>query len=187
MKDEKQAIKRRPQQPLVLIPVRDGEYDDDADIREMSAKIQEFLYGVSKGYATYHACALSGCKEEAVLRWLNPKHKNYKPKLHTLFKRARAVFYAQQVDKVASSTDWRAALAWLEKHESDWNPKEVQINLNNALPTLRMDADTVNALSKAYDERMKTVANNREPKMQQPANTADDKIPIDAEKESVRE
>lgn len=153
----KAIVRRRPEQPLVLIPVRDGEYDDDADIREMSAKIQEFLYGVSKGYATYHACALSGCKEEAVLRWLNPKHKNYKPKLHTLFKRARAVFYSKQVDKVANAHDWRAALAWLEKHESDWNPKEVTINMQ-ALPTLRMDAETINSLSKAYDERMKKAA-----------------------------
>jgi hypothetical protein len=150
----KAITRRRPPQPLVLIPVRDGEYDDEADIREMSAKIQEFLYGVSKGYATYHACALSGCKEEAVLRWLNPKHKNYKPKLHTLFKRARAVFYSKQVDKIANTPDWRAALAWLEKHEEDWNPKTVQINMA-ALPALRMDSDTVNMLSKAYDERMK--------------------------------
>ena len=155
--------RRKPEQPLVLIPVRDGEYDDDADIREMSAKIQEFLFGVSKGYATYHACALSGCKEEAVLRWLNPKHKNYKPKLHTLFKRARAVFYAKQVDKVANSLDWKAALAWLEKHEGDWNPKEITLKVD-ALPALRMDADTVDALSRAYDERMKKV-----------------KVPLDAE------
>jgi hypothetical protein len=121
----------------------------------MSAKIQEFLFGISKGYSTMHSCALSGCKEQAVHRWLNPQEKNYKPKLHTLFKRARAVFYAKQVDKVANSRDWKAALAWLEKHETDWNPKEVTLNLTNATPALQMDASTIEALSKAYDQRMK--------------------------------
>lgn len=151
------VVKRKPPQPLVLIPDRNGEYDDDADIREMSAKIQEFLYGISKGYSTIHACALSGCREEAVYRWLSPHEKNYKPKLHTLFKRARAVFYAKQVDKVANSHDWKAALAWLEKHEVDWNPKEVTLNLSTT-PALQMDASTIDALSKAYDARMKKTA-----------------------------
>lgn len=152
----KSLVKRRPAQPLVLIPVKDGEYDDDADIRQMSEKIQEFLYGVSRGYSTSHACALSGCKEEAVRRWLDTKHKNFKPKLYTLFRRARAVFYAKQVDKVANSHDWKAALAWLERHEADWNPKEVTLNISNTgMPTLKMDADTIAELSRAYDERMK--------------------------------
>jgi hypothetical protein len=130
----------------------------------MSARIQEFLYGVSRGYSTPHACALSGCREDAMYRWLSPKHKNYKPKLHTLFRRARAVFYGKQVDKVANSGDWRAALAWLERHESDWNPKEVTLNVTNQLPTLHMDADTVAELSRAYDERMKKVEPASKPK-----------------------
>lgn len=166
----KAITRRRPAQPLVLIPVKDGEYDDDADIRQMSEKIQEFLYGVSRGYSTTHACALSGCKEEAIRRWLDTKHKNYKPKLHTLFRRARAVFYAKQVDKVANSHDWKAALAWLERHEADWNPKEVTLNVSTgSMPALKMDSDTVAELSKAYDERMKKaqaepIAANRDDK-----------------------
>jgi hypothetical protein len=152
----KDIIKRRPEQPLVLLPINDGEYDDEADIREMSAKIQEFLFSVSKGYSTHHACALSGCQESAVHRWLNPKHKNYKHKLHILFKRAQAIFYAKQMDKVANAPDWKAAIIWLERHEPDWNPKETTLTFNT-LPTLKMDAETVAELSAAYDERMKRV------------------------------
>jgi hypothetical protein len=144
----KRAIVRIPQ-PLVLVPYRDGEYDDEADIKEMSAKIQEFLFGISKGYSTNHSCALSGCRADAMGRWLNPRHQNYKPKLHTLFKRAKAVFYAKQVDKVANAKDWRAAAVWLERHEKDWNPKEAAMLQANETPMIKMDSEMVNALSKA--------------------------------------
>ena len=150
-------MRKKPPQPLVLVPVQDGEYDYGANINEMSDKIQEFLYGVSKGYSTVHACALSGCDSDMMHRWLSPRQKNYKPKLHILFKRARAVFYARQVDKVANSRDWRAAALWLERHEADWNPKETTriVGIGDGVPMIKMDSDTIAALSNAYDERMK--------------------------------
>jgi len=150
------AIKaRKPPQPLVLVPVHDGEYDEEADIRQMSAKIQEFLFGISKGYTLSHSCALSGCKRDTVARWLDPKHANYKPKLSTLYNKAKAVFYAKQVDKVANSKDWKAAAMWLERHEQDWNPKDKTITVRgeDSTPLIRMDSETISELSKAYDER----------------------------------
>jgi hypothetical protein len=151
---EKRLVRRRPAQPLVLVPEQDGEYDDEADIQEMSAKIQEFLFGISKGYSMRHSCALSGCKEGAMQRWLDKKSPNYKPKLHTLFNRAQAVFYAKQVDKINAAKDWRAAAMWLERHEADWNPKETTVKVQGAdVPMIKMDSDTINELSKAYDER----------------------------------
>jgi hypothetical protein len=151
---DRKVIRRNPPQPLVLVPVRDGEYDDDADIREMSSKLQEFLFGISKGYSMQHSCALSGCKENAMRRWLDHTHSNYKPKLAILYKRAQAVFYAKQVDKVANAKDWKAAALWLERHEKEWNPKDtVKIEAGNEVPMIRMDSETINELSKAYDKR----------------------------------
>ena len=152
---EKRLVRRRPAQPLVLVPEHDGEYDDEADIREMSAKIQEFLFGISKGYTMKHSCALSGCKEDAMGRWLDRKNPNFKPKLFVLYNRAKAVHYAKQVDKVNNANDWRAAALWLERHEADWNPKEtsLKVSADGNVPLIRMDSDTISELSKAYDER----------------------------------
>jgi hypothetical protein len=155
---EKKIIRRRPQQPLVLIPMEDGEYDDEADVREMNDKIQEFLFGISKGYSVQHSCALSGCKEETMHRWLDKRSINFKPKLNILYRRAQAVFYAKQIDKIAEAKDWKAAAMWLERHEADWNPKDTSISISahtGEVPMIRMDSETINELSKAYDERFK--------------------------------
>ena len=135
--------------------------EDANDSYMPSEQVQEFLFGISKGYSTYHSCALAGVSYATMLAWLDANNTRHKPGLLKLFHKAKAISYSEYVDKIRNSRDWRAAAFWLERHEEEFAPKEKGISIVNQVvnanskPKIIMDPETIRALSEAYDERMK--------------------------------
>lgn len=123
-------------------------------------QIQEFLLAITRSYTITHACSLAGLNLTVVLDYLNPQAKTYKPGLLKLYDRAKSICYGRHIETLNRSKDWKAHAFWLERHEESFAPKEKgasitnQVVVNPEKPTIKMDPDTIKALSEAYDKRM---------------------------------
>lgn len=141
--------------------------ETNADYARLDNQLRDFVYGISRGYSVRHSCRMSGEDYELMLDYLNNRSNLFKPDLLKLVDKARAVAQARHIEKLNASPDWHAAAFWLERRA----PKEFApprmggANSEDAeerKALIRMSAETLDALSAAYDSEHGSPEEERE-------------------------
>ena len=108
---------------------------------------------------------MAGEDYEIMLDYLNNQSPLFKPELFKLVEKAHAVAYARHVEKINAATDWQAAKFWLERRHpqefgSHGSLEEDERPQRKAL--IRMNPETLEALSEAYDAEHGSPSEERE-------------------------
>jgi hypothetical protein len=112
---------------------------------------------------------MSGEPYENMLDYLNSKNPYFKPSLWKLFEKAQGVAQARHVEALNSATDWHAHAFWLERRmPREYAPPRAGIPLEDEerpggrKALLRMNNETIEALSQAYDAEHGSACEERE-------------------------
>ena len=149
--------KRERNQPLALMIIDPTKPDPEEEDIMSHPQLSDFLQFICEGLATKHAAALAGITEQRISQALTPDDRRFIPAFERLFRRARAVFYKKQIDRVSKAQDWKAAAFWLERHEEEFalrrseNTVNVAVGITGKPTEMTLSPEQLDALSDAYD------------------------------------